>query len=341
MRAGDALAALLATIDVGRVGFHAVSDRGGHAAGQPAFEGVTALLVLSGAMRVHLPDGAAQVARAAGLVLIPAGIRPEMGSEGGAPAHVADGGACLVRCNGWLVADATRGQPAHLQTAAARINGTAQHSLSNMAVARLADRPEGRQALAMLRREAARVPAGATTLAVTLMSMCIVVGLRIALAASGERGTPRIVGRRAAVERAIAAVRSRPDDPHSIDTLARAAGMSRSTLTRYFRNALQTTPAAFIQRARLAAAAALLGTREHTIKAVAAIAGFASRSHFTRAFTAVDPTAWQDTDRFAGVHTKIEPERDVLPARASGTASGSQHSTLAINDHVVCGKTDT
>ena len=288
--------ALLATIDAGASGFTLCRIGPGVRLVGAAFDGVTALQVLTGRMRLSLPGGRSQAARAGQLVLIPAGVRPQMACEGAEPAHVLDGGECLVRRDGWLVADATRGGLAELVVAAARITGTAERSLSDVVVARLADLPQGRQALAMLRAEVARAAPGSNTLAVTLMSLCIVVGLRAALAAGGQRGAERTVDQRTAVERAIAAVRSRPGEPHSIDTLARAAGMSRSTLTRYFRTVIKTTPTAFIQRARLSEAASLLRSGGLPVKAVAATTGFASRSHFTRAFTSqfgVNPTTWR------------------------------------------------
>jgi AraC family transcriptional regulator, activator of mtrCDE len=281
---GD-IAALLSTIDAGASGLTICRLTAEAKLVGTAFDGVTALQVLTGTLRLTLPDDGRCVARAGELVLVPAGVRPILQVDGAEPHRVVEGGASLQKRDGWLVADATRGRPATLVVAAARITGTAERSLGRVLLARIADRAEGRGAIAMLRAEVARAEPGATTLAVTLMSLCIVVGLRVGLAAAEREGGVDASDRRPALERAIAAVRARPADPHSIDTLAAAAGMSRSTLLRHFRTVLRTTPAAFILRARLIEAASLLRNGRLAIKEVAALTGFADRSHFSRAFS--------------------------------------------------------
>jgi AraC-like DNA-binding protein len=290
------LEALLATIDAGASGFTLCRIAAGvRLVGMPS-DGVAVLQVLQGMMRLELPGGAARTARAGQLMLVPAGVRPQMACEGAEVTQDLDGRQCLVRQNGWLVADATRGRDAELVVAAARMTGTTRRSLSDVLVQRLGDLPEGRQALAMLRAELARSSPGSTTLAVTLMSLCIVIGLRLAVVQAGQGGAEAAKDRRSAIDRAIAAVRARPADPHSIDSLADAAGMSRSTLTRYFRTVLNTTPAAFVQRARLTEAAAMLRATALPIKTIAATTGFASRSHFSRAFRATygqDPSTYR------------------------------------------------
>lgn len=296
MSAAAEARALLSTIDAGASGLTLCRVAAGVRLVGTAYDGVTALQVLTGTLRLSLPGGEVRVARAGQLVLVPAGIRPEMAADGPAATEVVDGGKVVSgRRDGWLTADATRGRPARLVVAAARVTGTARQTLSGVVIAPLGMLPEGRGALAMLRAELARAAPGSNTLAVTLMSLCIVVGLRIAVA--GQRSAAaEIPDRRGAIDRAVAGVRARPADPHDIDTLARVAGMSRSTLLRYFRNELRTTPNAFVLKARLAEAAALLRTTALPVKAIAAAAGFADRSHFSRTFQrqyGTDPTGYR------------------------------------------------
>lgn len=300
--AADAESLLLA-IDAAASGFTLCRLVPGVQLAGTAFAGVSALQVLQGTMQLELPGGETRVARAGQLVLIPGGTRPLMACVGAPIARTIDGRQCLARRNGWLVADAARGQPAALVVAAARMSGTSERSLHSILIARLTDLPEGRQALAMLRAELLRASPGSGTLAVTLMSTCIVIALRIALGGSAAPTTVRSTDRRAAIERALSAVRARPADQHDIDTLAAAAGMSRSTLTRYFRKVLDTSPASFIQQARLNEAAALLRVSNLPVKAVAAAAGFASRSHFSAAFSTafgVDPTTYRKHSQSTG-----------------------------------------
>lgn len=287
--------ALLATIDAAASGFTLCQlSPGTRLAGTP-FAGVSVLQVLRGTMRLDLPGGDHRVARAGQLVLMPGDTRPLMSCEGSAVQRTVDGRQCQVRRDGWLVADATRGEPPQLVVAAARMSGTVGRSLREVIIVRLAELPEGRQALAMLRAEVARSSPGSSTLAVTLMSACIVIGLRIAMART-QQATVRTVDRRTSIDRALHAIRSRPADPHDIDTIAAAAGMSRSTLTRYFRRVLGTSPSAFVQRTRLNEAAALLRSTDLPVKSIAAAAGFASRSHFSTAFATAfgaDPSSYR------------------------------------------------
>jgi AraC-like DNA-binding protein len=96
--------------------------------------------------------------------------------------------------------------------------------------------------------------------------------------------------------RALFAILERPQEPHSLDSLAAAAGMSRSRFVHHFSTAYGETPMGFVQSARLQAAARMLRTSDRPIKAVAAAVGYASRSHFSHAFRAefgVDPSSFR------------------------------------------------
>jgi transcriptional regulator GlxA family with amidase domain len=86
--------------------------------------------------------------------------------------------------------------------------------------------------------------------------------------------------------------------PHSLDSLAERALMSRRTFTRRFRRLTGATVNDWLRGERLALAQRLLETTGQPIEAVAALAGFGSpvslRHHFGRAF-GVSPTAWRRT----------------------------------------------
>ncbi|HYD78245.1 MAG TPA: helix-turn-helix domain-containing protein [Paucimonas sp.] len=87
-----------------------------------------------------------------------------------------------------------------------------------------------------------------------------------------------------------------PDQPHSIDTLARRAAMSRRSFTRHFRQATGTTVVQWLLNQRLARAQRMLETGEQTIEVVAQKAGFGSalslRQHFRAAFN-TSPSAYR------------------------------------------------
>jgi AraC-like DNA-binding protein len=78
--------------------------------------------------------------------------------------------------------------------------------------------------------------------------------------------------------------------------------MSRSRFSHHFSLAYDCTPKAFVQAARLATAARLLKGSDLPVKSIAASVGYASRSHFSRAFQAkfgVDPSAFRQSTNAA------------------------------------------
>lgn len=85
---------------------------------------------------------------------------------------------------------------------------------------------------------------------------------------------------------ALALLHRRPGDPWTVDRLARAAGASRSVLTRRFAFLLQETPMGYLRRWRLHLAAGRLRTSHEAILHVAADVGYESESAFNRAFKA-------------------------------------------------------
>jgi AraC-like DNA-binding protein len=95
---------------------------------------------------------------------------------------------------------------------------------------------------------------------------------------------------------AVAAILDRPEDNHTVESLASLAGMSRSCFSQHFTTAYDLSPKAFVQAARLASAARMLKGSDLPVKSVAASVGYASRSHFSRVFQAkfgVDPTEFR------------------------------------------------
>jgi len=79
--------------------------------------------------------------------------------------------------------------------------------------------------------------------------------------------------------------------------LAARCGISTRSLNRRFRAALGTTPLAFLQEARTAAARELLGASNLGVAEIAARCGFGSASHFSRSFAAHAGVSPQDYRR--------------------------------------------
>ncbi len=88
------------------------------------------------------------------------------------------------------------------------------------------------------------------------------------------------------------------DQPLSARTLAAQGGFSLRTLHRHFQNQLQTGPAAWIARARIASAQILLEKSTLSIDLVAERVGFESTNAFRSQFrkvTRTTPKAWRDS----------------------------------------------
>lgn len=86
------------------------------------------------------------------------------------------------------------------------------------------------------------------------------------------------------LEAAINLMRSRPSQPHTVASLAKYVGMSRSNFAEAFRLGYGRTPMEFLRTTRLDHAANLLSGSSLAIKLVGASAGYHSRTSFALAF---------------------------------------------------------
>ena len=151
-------------------------------------------------------------------------------------------------------------------------------------------------AFGMLRAEVESPSFGTRALAGSIMKLCLVLLIRKHLTDLAD-SSPLIaaLGDRR-LGRAVAAVVDAPADAHTIASLAAAAGMSRSAFSRTFVQSFAMSPMEFVAKTRLHHAAEFLRSTDLPVKAIAASIGFASRSHFSRAFRAaygLDPRAYR------------------------------------------------
>jgi AraC family transcriptional activator of mtrCDE len=86
------------------------------------------------------------------------------------------------------------------------------------------------------------------------------------------------------VARAFAEMCSRPCAPHSVQSLSRTAGLSRSVFMTRFPAAVGTSPAAALRQLRMQHAAAMMSTAGLSLKQIARATGYSSQSSFLRAF---------------------------------------------------------
>lgn len=112
-----------------------------------------------------------------------------------------------------------------------------------------------------------------------------------------ERPLP-VTARDSRLADVLESVRSNLQRPHSLDSLAEKALMSRRSFTRHFRQLTGTTVGRWLLSERLAFAQRLLESTDCPIESVAALGGFGSavtlRHHFRSAF-GVSPMSWRHT----------------------------------------------
>ena len=132
-------------------------------------------------------------------------------------------------------------------------------------------------------------------------------------------------------ELAVQTIDNRPQDTYTVAKLARIAGMSRSCFAAKFVEEYGISPMVYVRNARLSAASDQLMNTTLPVKSIAAAVGYASRSHFARAFAAVfgtDPTQFRrlsKTSMWPGRQSGgVFPEGDstAVPCALNGGGSG-------------------
>lgn len=153
-----------------------------------------------------------------------------------------------------------------------------------------------RQTFDLLFAEIARPSIGTQAMAEALMKQCLILLLRHHVQRAGA-GSPIFMPLRdQRLARAIAEILENPAAPHSVESLAGKAGMSRAALAEHFSQAYAQTPMEFVQKVRLRIAARLLTTTDLPIKVISNSIGYTSRSSFSRAFRAaydLDPKTFR------------------------------------------------
>ena len=289
------LAALLATFDSSTPTLTLFRVARGVRLVGPPVDGVAALLVMTGTMVLEIEGEAAQTLGPGSIALVSTRRPARLSPASTRIVATVESRSCLVPRDGWLVADAARGQEPALVVAAGRIAGSSAIRDGGTMVVPITADPIGRPIFTHLRAECGRGAQGLPALAAALMNACVIQALRRAIAAA--RAAAPEPADRGLIARAVAAIRSRPAEPHTIDTLAAVAGMSRSTFIRHFKRALRVAPSEYVQQVRLEEARTMLASTELPVKTIAARAGFASRSHFSRMFRSAfghDPSGYRE-----------------------------------------------
>lgn len=157
-------------------------------------------------------------------------------------------------------------------------------NLNHPIEATFADRGLARTLFETMLDESRSRSLGSRTLANTLMKACLIDLLRHRLdRLEPTAAAPAILGKPWLV-RVITMIMDKLSAAHSVASLAKYAGMSRSGFARAFEQAIGLTPMDYLARVRLARAREMLAVVDDPIASIAESVGFSSRSHFSLRF---------------------------------------------------------
>lgn len=300
---------LLVTMDVAVQSFAICEVKRGRRLIGASVDAIMVHYVLAGTMHMRVPGHEAIVCGPGCVALIPPGLQPSMSPDDGPAEEVAGTDVAQLR-EGLVVMDAADGGVGDLRIAAGVVLASLSGSfglldrLTAPISEPLGDLPIVQQAFAVMLDEIAQPSLGGRALTSALMKACMLLFMRRILR-RGE-ANPDLVGALAdpRLGAAVSAILEKPADAHSVASLADAAGMSRSNFARVFTDAFDVGPMEFVAKTRLRQAADMLRATRLPIKVIAATTGFASRSHFSKAFReayGADPTAFRSAEGLASL----------------------------------------
>ena len=221
-------------------------------------------------------------------------------SDGGREQDCYD--VCIPVREGMLVVDATEGKEPTVRVACGAVMPNPLgsfgplKSLTRPVVEDLSDYPVVAAAFAALLEEVKAPKEGTRAMMSALMKSCLVVLLRRHIERSRLAGDAPAVFHDPRLSRAITSVLNLPAASHSLASLAKEAGMSRSAFAREFKAAINMTPMEFVAHVRLDLAHRFLETTGMGIEGIATAVGFSSRSHFSHLFRehfGMDPSSFR------------------------------------------------
>ena len=242
----------------------------------------TLFLALDGEDILELPKG--------GVALVPPGVGQTMAGSAAAAHVFAPAETCRRRSDGLLHYDATMGETGSVLVACGQIKADIAGSfgpfdgLRHAICSELGDVPLVRRAFETMLEETDTPVLGSRGLVGALMKSCLILALRRHAQKHGSRQTLPGLFDHPSLARAVAGVIDDPAATHTLNQLARTAGMSRSKFAKVFAETMAATPMEFVARTRLDQARNLLISTDLPVSTIATRVGFGSRSHFSRAF---------------------------------------------------------
>ena len=326
---------LLATMDVAVDAFAICEVRKGLRLIGGASAAIEVHYVLSGTMYLTVPGHPVMECPPGSVVVVPPGVAQIIAADQAPGRDVGAADNCRVTGDGLLLFDAAEGGEGDLRVVCglvmANISGSfgLLDAVTRPIVEDLSDTPIVQAGYRAMLDEIGQSVLGARALSGALMKVCLVILLRRHFARTGHGSGVLSTLRDPRLGKAVTTVLDRPALPHSVASLAAVAGMSRSAFAREFSGTLAMSPMAFVAKTRLHHAAELLKSTKLPVKVIAASIGFASRSHFSRAFASAygaDPSRFRQdiTNEQHGVTARnVSTNGEMMqPARVAILATG-------------------
>jgi AraC family transcriptional activator of mtrCDE len=137
---------------------------------------------------------------------------------------------------------------------------------------------------------------GSGTMSAALLKQVLVIIIRRSLTSSDVWREQFALLEDERIARAFAEMAATPSAPHSVETLARVAGLSRSMFMQRFAAVVGRPPMEILRDLRMKQAADCLRRQDLTVQEIASQTGYASHSSFVRAFRkahGVDPRTFR------------------------------------------------
>lgn len=133
--------------------------------------------------------------------------------------------------------------------------------------------------------EARRGAVGSECVLERLSELIFIESVRHYMTTTAPRGGGWFAGLRdPQIGATLARIHANPREPFTLESLARVAGMSRSTFVERFTSLVEIPPMQYVAQWRMQVAASHLGRGDLSLGAIASLVGFESESAFSRAF---------------------------------------------------------
>jgi AraC-like DNA-binding protein len=136
---------------------------------------------------------------------------------------------------------------------------------------------------ALLEEETQAAAPGAAAIFAKLADVFVTQALRSYLAAAGGLAPPAVPD--PSIARIVTMLRAHPEARWSVDAMAHAAGMSRTSFVTRFRATIGEPPMAYLTELRLRRAAGYLSTTTKSVREIAHVTGYGNEASFSKAFS--------------------------------------------------------